>query len=96
MKRLSPLLCFIVLLFVCLEAQTVPALSIYKRSKQLSIKEGLVHNGVTALLKDKRGYLWVGTYDGLNRYNGESLTSYKNTVETKILDSKRIQTGVNL
>ncbi len=32
--------------------------------------EGLSHNSVFALLQDRQGFLWVGTQDGLNRYDG--------------------------
>ena len=31
---------------------------------------------VFTLSQDHRGYVWAGTYDGLNRFNGSSVTSY--------------------
>lgn len=31
---------------------------------------------VFTLYQDHRGYVWAGTYDGLNRFNGSSVTSY--------------------
>lgn len=33
-------------------------------------RDGLPQNSVTTLLQDKRGYLWVGTYSGLARFDG--------------------------
>ncbi len=57
----------------------------------ISIKEGLAHNGVSTMIKDSRGYLWIGTYDGLNRYNGKDVTIYKNRVDSKIFQSNRIR-----
>lgn len=30
------------------------------------------------ILQDKEGYLWFGTYDGIDRYDGNSFRSYKN------------------
>jgi ligand-binding sensor domain-containing protein len=30
------------------------------------------------IIQDKEGYLWFGTYDGIDRYDGYSFTSYKN------------------
>lgn len=40
------------------------------RFERLSIKEGLSQSGVTCILQDSLGYLWFGTGDGLNIYNG--------------------------
>lgn len=39
-------------------------------------KEGLSNNSVTALIKDTRGFLWIGTSEGLNRYDGDHFTSF--------------------
>ncbi len=33
-------------------------------------KDGLVHDHVTTLHQDKQGYLWVGTWDGVSRFDG--------------------------
>lgn len=38
--------------------------------------EGLPHNTVLALLQDRQGFLWVGTSDGLSRYDGYEFLSY--------------------
>ena len=61
-------------------------------TKWLSISEGLAHNGVTSIVEDSRGYLWIGTYDGLNRYDGYGIKTFKNTVGKKIFASNRIRT----
>lgn len=31
---------------------------------------GLSHSGITAITQDNEGYIWIGTQEGLNRYNG--------------------------
>lgn len=41
--------------------------------KTLGIVDGLRSNAVTSLLTDSRGYLWIGTYQGLNRYDGHQV-----------------------
>ncbi|WP_081772781.1 two-component regulator propeller domain-containing protein [Prevotella sp. MA2016] len=41
--------------------------------KTLGIVDGLRSNAVTSLLADSRGYLWIGTYQGLNRYDGHQV-----------------------
>jgi signal transduction histidine kinase/ligand-binding sensor domain-containing protein/DNA-binding response OmpR family regulator len=43
----------------------------YNFSK-LDIHTGLSHNQVSAILKDRDGFLWFGTMSGLNRYDGHS------------------------
>lgn len=61
-------------------------------SRQISIADGLAHNGVTSLLKDKKGYYWIGTYDGLNRYDGSDFLTYRNTSEQNYFISNRVRT----
>ena len=39
--------------------------------------EGLSHSTVFAVLHGQRGFLWVGTADGLNRYDGYGFTVYR-------------------
>ena len=39
---------------------------------------GLSNLNVNCLLQDKRGFIWVGTADGLNRYDGYKIRVYRN------------------
>ena len=39
----------------------------------LGIRDGLRSNSVTSMLADSRGYLWIGTSLGLNRYDGHEV-----------------------
>lgn len=41
--------------------------------KTLGLADGLRSNAVTSLLADSRGYLWIGTYQGINRYDGHQV-----------------------
>jgi signal transduction histidine kinase/ligand-binding sensor domain-containing protein/DNA-binding response OmpR family regulator len=45
--------------------------------EQFSINQGLSHVGVTSVLQDKTGFIWVGTYDGLNRFDGLNVEIFK-------------------
>lgn len=47
------------------------------RFDHINIEQGLSQSSVHAILQDSRGYLWFGTSDGLNRYDGYSFTIYK-------------------
>ncbi len=44
---------------------------------QISTKDGLSQNTVRAVLEDKKGFIWAGTLDGLNRYDGYRIIVYK-------------------
>ncbi|HEY4288128.1 MAG TPA: two-component regulator propeller domain-containing protein [Puia sp.] len=44
----------------------------------LTTTEGLSQNSVNCILKDKYGFMWFGTRDGLNRWDGNSFSIYRN------------------
>ncbi|MEO1409221.1 MAG: two-component regulator propeller domain-containing protein [Bacteroidota bacterium] len=41
------------------------------------LAEGLSQEYVNALVKDRRGFLWIGTQDGLNRFDGYTFKHYR-------------------
>ena len=43
----------------------------------LNTSNGLSENNVQSVAIDKNGFLWIGTIDGLNVYDGYSVTVYK-------------------
>lgn len=43
----------------------------------LTINEGLSHNTVYCILQDRYGYIWIGTNNGLNKYDGYALNVYR-------------------
>ncbi len=45
--------------------------------KNFRIRDGLSQTTVNAILQDSRGFMWFGTKDGLNRYDGISFRQYK-------------------
>ena len=45
---------------------------------RLSLEEGLSQSNVRCILQDKNGFLWIGTQDGLNRYDGYNFKVFKN------------------
>lgn len=44
---------------------------------QLTLDHGLSNNSVTCIFKDSRGFIWIGTIDGLNRYDGYSFVTFR-------------------
>ena len=47
------------------------------RFRHLTIEDGLSQNAANALLQDRRRFLWIGTQDGLNRYDGSGFVVYR-------------------
>ena len=43
----------------------------------ITIEDGLSQSTVETIFQDSRGYIWIGTNDGLNRYNGYEFKYYK-------------------
>lgn len=54
------------------------------------IDHGLTSSQVLSILHDSYGYLWVGTYSGLNRYNGITFDSFRSTDETGSLADNQV------
>ena len=47
--------------------------------RHLSISDGLSQSSVIAITQDQKGFLWFGTRDGLNKYDGHEFTVYKHS-----------------
>lgn len=45
---------------------------------RLTIDNGLSQSAVNCIIQDCRGFMWFGTQDGLNRFDGKKFTVYKN------------------
>ncbi len=44
----------------------------------LTVENGLSQSAVTCIFQDKDGFMWFGTQDGLNRYDGYNFKVFKN------------------
>ena len=70
-KRLFYLLT-IILLPITISAGVIPDL----KFRRLDTREGLSNSTVASILRDSRGYVWLGTGYGLNRYDGYRVRTY--------------------
>ncbi|NDV24895.1 hybrid sensor histidine kinase/response regulator [Desulfovibrio sp. JC022] len=61
------------------------------RFDRLSLSEGLSQSSILCMLQDSRGFLWFGTYDGLNRYDGRDIKVYKGGTEQGKLSDGNIR-----
>lgn len=49
--------------------------------KQISLQDGLTQSTVRCILNDHKGFIWIGTNSGLNRYDRHELKTYLNIPE---------------
>jgi signal transduction histidine kinase/ligand-binding sensor domain-containing protein/DNA-binding NarL/FixJ family response regulator len=61
------------------------------RFTHLTTADGLAHNHVSSIVQDRYGFLWLGTLDGLDRYDGYRFTRFQhNPADPASLSSNRI------
>jgi signal transduction histidine kinase/ligand-binding sensor domain-containing protein len=51
--------------------------------KNLKTAQGLSHNKVNRVMEDLRGFIWIGTEDGLNRYDGRYFKVFRRSEDGK-------------
>ena len=60
----------------------------------LTVESGLSDNLVHSILIDSRGFLWIGTDEGLNRYDGYDIKVYRsNPFDDKTISGNRVWTS---
>lgn len=53
----------------------------------LGVSEGLSQSTVNTIFQDSKGFIWFGTADGLNKYDGYQIKSYRNQGMTSTLSN---------
>ena len=77
------------LIFLLLAVAHSPAASPEYLTHVWQVEDGLPQNAVTAILQTKDGYLWLGTYGGLVRFDGVNFKVFDN-LNTAGLESGRV------
>lgn len=63
-----------IVLFICLIV--TPAASWAQNMRTYNVSSGLSANAIKGIVQDDRGYIWFGSNDGLNVFNGKEFKSY--------------------
>jgi signal transduction histidine kinase/ligand-binding sensor domain-containing protein/DNA-binding response OmpR family regulator len=72
MKKFIVLITFILIICHTSKANDDPSIT------HLGIGQGLSNNSVRCIFQDHQGFMWFGTYDGLNRYDGQGFKVFRN------------------
>lgn len=76
-------------LILCFSFHHVSGQSYYFRNYQ--VEDGLTYNSVICSMQDSRGFLWFGTKDGLNRFDGYTFKNFRhNPIESNGIGSNYI------
>lgn len=72
----------IILFLLIFWAESMVA-SPYFSFKKYQVEDGLSHNTVWCSIQDSYGFIWLGTSDGLNRFDGKGNKAYRNVLNDK-------------
>ena len=80
-----------------LTASTCFALQRQRSFNHLDVGDGLIHNQVNCIMKDAKGFVWMGTPSGLSRYDGSRFLSFRhNSLDSTSLADNYIEGIFNL
>lgn len=87
MVHIIPTLMLVVFMAVIAPAQNIP---FHGKFGHYTTKNGLSQNDVRCIFQDSYGFIWIGTYGGLNRFDGYSFISYQKDVNGNGVSSNLI------
>ena len=67
--------------FVLIHCIVLSGFSQSRSFRNYQVEDGLSHNSVITMLQDHRGFLWFGTKDGLNRFDGYNYKIFQHDPE---------------
>lgn len=79
--RVLPTMCLLLIAVIStVRADTAAAAELIEdvRFRAITVEHGLSQPTARALLHDRRGYVWIGTLDGLNRSDGARIRVFRN------------------
>jgi signal transduction histidine kinase/DNA-binding response OmpR family regulator/ligand-binding sensor domain-containing protein len=76
MYRNKPKLSLYFCLLFLIYSSVTQSQSYLVQTEQLSIKDGLSNRFVRSIVQDSKGFMWFGTKNGLNRYDGYTFTVF--------------------
>lgn len=82
----------LVILFFCIWNTKLVSAQGLISVKHYSIEDGLSQSKIQSILQDKEGYIWLGTWNGLEKFDGYTFKNYKSYPTDKVrLQHNRLQ-----
>jgi len=79
----------VLFILFCFTCQIVLAQNL--KFKHIGTDNGLSNSTIECIFQDHRGFIWFGTRDGLNKYDGEQIIVYKNNKDINSLSDNFIR-----
>lgn len=92
MDNCSPRLLLLLFTFICASVSMAFSQNTHLRFDHLNVESGLSQNSVEGIVKDKYGFMWFSTYQGLCRWDGYKFKVYRaDPSNPKALKNRRVQ-----
>lgn len=81
------------LLLLCILASAVQSIGF----TSLDVSDGMSHNSIISITQTPDGQMWLGTYDGLNRFDGFDIFTYRHSESdsTSVLSNQIVRVEVD-
>ena len=84
LKKILTMACLFSCILSCINVSTSYAsISQNYNFRNITVEDGLSQSTVETIYQDSKGYIWIGTNDGINVYNGYEFEYYKNDKDDK-------------
>jgi signal transduction histidine kinase/ligand-binding sensor domain-containing protein/DNA-binding response OmpR family regulator len=96
LRRKNSTIIVLLAIMISLFSKVVSAQSINPATSRsfdhISVNEGLSHSYITSIVQDHKGFMWFGTWEGLNRYDGYEFKTFRhNPKDSTSITSEFIQ-----